>query len=258
MSKEDIEGLPPATDANGVEIPGQRILTDDAMRRIFAAVIPLISQSPQGPIAPNVGYSIDNNAVGRSYYDRNFGILSLTESPTSLLMWAHYGDQHSGVAIGFDEHSPFFQGSEIVSGLQRLGKVDYSKKRPVISPSTQDTPKIFLRKSEEWEYEKEWRLIRPLEEAIEVHPRQDALPLHLFDVPHESIQAILVGALASDRNRQEISALCADNASLGHVKIHQMSLSKEEFALEATPALTEEEQTARSSGRALYAKPFDI
>src|SRR5229473_1978376 len=34
-------------------------------------------------------------------------ILSLTETPTDSLMWAHYGEDHKGFVIGYDTSDPF-------------------------------------------------------------------------------------------------------------------------------------------------------
>ena len=207
---------------------------------------------------PGASFVIQNNAVGRDYYDKHFGILSLTESPDSLLMWAHYAANHSGVVVGFDETHDFFQGQDIVAGLPRLNRVEYSQKRPVLSPSTRDTPKVFLRKSTEWAYEKEWRLIRPLSEAYECVPRDGCQPVYLFDVPVDSIRMVITGSQMLPGDYQGLCALCTESPVLSHIKIHHAQLSQEEYALEIHPALTEEERIRRLNGRALSAKSFDI
>lgn len=38
----------------------------------------------------------------RDLYYRDFGVLCLTRDPTSILMWSHYGKNHTGFAIEFD------------------------------------------------------------------------------------------------------------------------------------------------------------
>jgi Protein of unknown function (DUF2971) len=259
MSAEDIAALPQALDERGVPIPNMRQLTPDALNMMMAAALPHLQRVlPLHSQHPGASFSIDNNAIGRNYYDENFGILSLAESPDDLLMWAHYGNNHKGVVIGFDETNRFFQGAEIVAGLSRLNKVEYNQKRPVLSTSTRDNPKVFLRKSVEWSYEKEWRLIRPLAESTETKVRPNLLPVHLFEVPIEAIRLVITGSQMNQDEYQEFCTSCSSIPELSHIRVHHAMLSKERYELEIHPALTEEEQAKRLQGRVLSAKPFDI
>jgi hypothetical protein len=259
MSREDIAALPPALDEKDEIVEGMRQLTPEAMRRMMSAVVPhLARMAPTHQRFPGASFAIDNNAVGRDYYDQHFGVLSLTETPDNLLMWAHYADNHRGVVVGFDEASPFFQGPEIVAGLLRLNRVEYNQKRPVLSVSTRDNPKVFLRKSTEWAYEKEWRLIRPLNEAETSIARDGSAPLCLFGVPKDAIQLVITGSQMVPFEQQELCNLCATNPMLTHVKVHHALLSKEQYELEIHPTLTEEVQQKRLRGKAMFAKPMDI
>jgi hypothetical protein len=207
---------------------------------------------------PGAVLSIDNNAVGRDYYDRTFGILSLTETPDSLLMWAHYADNHKGVVLGFDEAHPFFHGPEIVAGLPRLGKVEYNQKRPVLSPTTKDHPKVFLRKSTEWACERESRLFRPLGEAIETKAVGGQCPIHLFELPPDVIKLVVTGSQMRENEDKKLREFCMSNPALVHVSVHHARLSREHYALEIAPPLNEDERRRQSQGQALAAKPFDI
>jgi Protein of unknown function (DUF2971) len=259
MSKEDIAELPPALDEVGNVIDGMRQLTPEAMHRMISAVSPHLARlAPVHQQFPGATFAIDNNAVGRGYYDSHFGIFSLTETPDNLLMWAHYGDNHKGVVIGFDEAHPFFQGSEVVAGLSRLSKVEYSQKRPVLSVTTRDNPKVFLRKSTEWAYEKEWRLIRPLNEADMATPRENRVPICLFGMPKNAIKLVITGSQMVPTEHQELCNLCATIPMLEHVKIHHALLSKEQYELEIHPAMTEEEQQKRLRGKVMSAKPLEF
>jgi Protein of unknown function (DUF2971) len=259
MSQEDIAELPPALDEQGNAIEGMRQLTPEAMNRMMAAVSPHLSRMASiHQQHPEATFFIDNNAVGRDYYDQNFGILSLTETPDNLLMWAHYGDCHKGVVLGFDETHPFFRGAEIVAGLARLNKVEYNQKRPVLSITTRNNPKVFLRKSIEWAYESEWRLIRPLSEAADRISREHLIPTCLFDIPQDAIKKIITGSQMIQVQYQELCNYCVTTQALAHIRIHHALLSKEHYELEVHPALTEEEQIKRSQGKVTSAKPFDV
>ena len=91
------------------------------------------------------------------------GVSCLSEIDDSLLMWAHYASNHRGMCVEYD--------------LMQVNKqlnftpvpIIYSKERVclnVLNPDTagNDSVALFLRsitsKSEEWSYEREWRIIR--------------------------------------------------------------------------------------------------
>lgn len=108
------------------------------------------------------------------------GIFSLSECPRNDLMWAHYADNHKGVAIGFKCSSC----SKLADPLKTL-KVIYSDQKPKFSDSFRNslafsvTPEgglqgspilqfddpMFINavstKPKSWGYEKEWRYIEP-------------------------------------------------------------------------------------------------
>ena len=259
MSQEDISELPLALDEQGKIIPGAHQLTPAAISRVLAAASPHLAKTATiHHQYPRATFAVDNNAVGRDYYDRNFGILSLTETPDNLLMWSHYGDSHKGVVLGFDDAHSFFRGAEIVPGLSRLNSVEYNQKRPVLSPSTQNNPKVFLMKSPEWAYEREWRLVRPLVEAVDTLPREGHIPLCLFEVPLDVVKVIITGSQMIPSEYQELCNFCAATPTLAHTRVHHILLSKEHYELEVHPALTEEEQTKRKQGRIISAKPFGV
>jgi Protein of unknown function (DUF2971) len=83
------------------------------------------------------------------------GILSLTERRDNLLMWAHYASSHSGVCLEFavSIYEDFFG---------RAQPVVYSEKRPMFNPRGTENEWVdtaLLRKSADWSYEREWRII---------------------------------------------------------------------------------------------------
>ena len=109
------------------------------------------------------------------------GILSLAEDPCSMPMWAHYGDNHAGVAIGFpvidgtdlanpnycapvrysDEIEPFDFSAGHLSGVayfkdERGGL----KAESYISLKDEQLQRAIFRKTTPWAYEKEWRYVR--------------------------------------------------------------------------------------------------
>jgi len=83
----------------------------------------------------------------------NIGVLSLTENPLDLVMWAHYGNNSKGICIEFERETTNELGGE------NTNSVTYVETRPTIK--FQDRHErlidIITTKSKIWSYEKEWR-----------------------------------------------------------------------------------------------------
>lgn len=150
MSKQDLAALPDAPDA-----PGMKILTPEALQSMFAAVMPGLVRTMSQHAGQEGAFSLRNNEIGKLTLDSEFGILCLSEVPDSLLMWAHYADQHRGVVFQFDANHVFFAESDLGCDVASKGPVDYSNKRPILSHSNLRSPSVFFRKSPEWAYERE-------------------------------------------------------------------------------------------------------
>ena len=60
--------------------------------------------------------------------DLMLGIVSLSETPTDLLMWAHYADAHQGYVLGLKTTDRFFRDSHY--GLRQ---VQYNDARPTLT-----------------------------------------------------------------------------------------------------------------------------
>lgn len=103
-----------------------------------------------------------------------YGIISLSETPRNLLMWAHYANEHKGICIGYksnilESHSdlpPSKLGLEEIKPI----KVNYDNLRPHEIRKTKlnelemkkELKNHFLTKGDDWIYEKEHRLIIPI------------------------------------------------------------------------------------------------
>ena len=82
-------------------------------------------------------------------------ILSLCKSPTNILMWTHYADEHKGIAIGIEISS------------EKVHKVKYSKDLPLFDSSKKEdeiykkrfVKKLLTTKLFPWKYEKEVRTL---------------------------------------------------------------------------------------------------
>lgn len=107
----------------------------------------------------NRDYAIDpstRQALSRDVIEqkRRLGILSLSKEPRSLLMWSHYADGGRGIAIG-------------INVKNNIHKVKYTKDAVILAEN--HDPEVFSRyvlthKYCAWKYEKEWRVIKSLED----------------------------------------------------------------------------------------------
>jgi len=167
--------------------------------------------------------------------EKVIGILSLTESPDNLLMWAHYANSHQGFVIEFDSsHKYFNQKITENDELRHLRKVSYSEKRPDIRINKLDGfdagVAAFLTKSNDWSYEKEWRMLLPLE-CSDKQIMSSPYNRYLFKVPFSAISSVIIGARATQNTIDNIKEAVSVNAELRHIKVYKMCISENRYEL---------------------------
>lgn len=109
----------------------------------------------------------NSRELGITWY-KNHGIVSLTETKDNLLMWSHYASEHSGYVVEFDTNHDFFNEKFISDSNSHSGKVTrvlYRKER--LSDLGAFAMEPYFHKSDEWAYEKEHRLLLPVDSADE-------------------------------------------------------------------------------------------
>jgi hypothetical protein len=112
-------------------------------------------------------------------------IYCLTPNPCSSLMWSHYGEGHRGICLEFQLDNPVFKGA---------WEVSYAEGYPKWAPhkALDYAMDMILTKSDEWAYEKEFRII-----ASNTYP--DGHPLKLdgdfLKLPPGALTGVIVGCL---------------------------------------------------------------
>lgn len=97
----------------------------------------------------------------REHWEESVGLICTSRTWHNPVMWAHYGDKHKGVCLGFDV--PDELPREMKYEPERLrGLLDHSK--PLMGLDEQTLQIILETKFKDWEYEREWRLFSKLEE----------------------------------------------------------------------------------------------
>jgi hypothetical protein len=163
------------------------------------------------------------------------GILSLSEAPDSILMWAHYADQHRGFVVGFDESDAFFNRSRGPHDeFFHLRRVAYRPPRTFVDLSSMDDPQILVTKSPDWAYEKEWRMLIPIGAATRTIDRDE--PIHLGGFPPSAVRSVITGALASAELRSRLHRTLSQ-PEYAHVRIHAAELDDRNARVTFSPGL---------------------
>lgn len=109
-------------------------------------------------------YSLLTSAIEdefRSHYER--GIFCFSTKYSNPLLWSHYADKHQGICIGYTTNrTPKPLPRKIVYGGSRVIKTSMLHQAIVKNDAqaSEDLDRDFLlRKSADWCYEDEWRLI---------------------------------------------------------------------------------------------------
>jgi hypothetical protein len=150
-------------------------------------------------------------ALGKQFINKleNIGILSLSRTETSLLMWSHYAENGKGFVLGLDTESTFFRKHQ---GIEKSIPVVYSKKRKIFDITNHNTnnleniTNIFCRKPFEWAYEEEERYFRYLcTDNGDIDTKEkDVFGENIFltRIPADTIKKIFIGYNTSEEDKE--------------------------------------------------------
>lgn len=202
-----------------------------------------------GPQTNPIEGALDKSNVGRTimdlmglgagqvlqqYFSTMFGVLSLTEKPDNLLMWAHYSDDHQGFVIELDSEHEFFDRRESDDDpLRHLRKIEYSPDRPAVSLAKYSAVDGLLVKSLDWEYEQEWRMVMPLKDSDQ-KIEKEKFSIHLFDMPATCVTGITFGCRIANDDKERILEFLVNDTRYSHVIVSRAALDPRAFRLELT------------------------
>jgi hypothetical protein len=164
----------------------------------------------------------------------DFPMFCMSAPPDDILMWAHYADCHSGVALGIDTEA---WGTNPRAFLP----VRYEDERPVINmndiTSKSDIARreaaftnAFTTKSKHWTYEGEFRCFFP-----STHPQissldKDGSKLLFWPFPPSRIKEIIFGCRCPPGSRASI-ANAASTAGCTDVRFRSACLDRRTFTI---------------------------
>jgi len=161
--------------------------------------------------------------------DKNFGVLSLSETPADSLLWGYYGDGGYGFLIRFDpRHEWFWAQQNEQDDFRHLRQVAYVATRVpkyVIEIKGADA---LYNKGIEWEHEKEWRIIRNFNDAVQrVGPDPYGKDVLLFSIPPDCLRGIVIGYRAKRESVARLREIVARNPGLSHVQFERAAMTAE-------------------------------
>ncbi|CAA0113258.1 DUF2971 domain-containing protein [Zhongshania aliphaticivorans] len=161
-----------------------------------------------------------------NHANRELGIICFSRNYTSPAQWAHYGDSHRGICLGFDiPDSELFdieyverrtEGKEFKNSLDLKG-MQYIKY-------------MLSKKHEHWKYEQEVRMLVPFPEKI--------MDERLMFVPFAekfSLREIMLGVRCATSAKKIKSYL---GQGRGCVQVYKMEMSKTEYEIQLPEVLS--------------------
>lgn len=163
-------------------------------------------------------------------------VMCFSRTYSDILMWSHYANAHKGFVVGFDESEWVDGGADSFFPFQA---VEYAKERielDVVEDYADDSyvPKLirsYLRKSVEWEYEQEVRLLC----VDKLYSGASNMSMHskdrfLYQFNKHSIKEIIFGAKMEEHHKELIRE-AATRQNLLNIHFRQATLSANEYSL---------------------------
>jgi hypothetical protein len=143
---------------------------------------------------------------------RSMGVFCASIDPRNRLMWAHYAAEDRGICI---QLAPYEDELFLIAR-----KVIYNNVFPmlVVPAPPKATQEYYLHKSQDWAYEKEWRVVLPINNcSITLRP--------------PAISAVILGARVKRETVEVVMSLLQERERLGKppLKVYQAYLNDESF-----------------------------
>jgi hypothetical protein len=147
-------------------------------------------------------------------------VLSMSATPISTAMWAHYSNNHKGFCLKFST-SDFNQYKDSINEIQ------YSSLRPIITPENLEEPESIVikdtvfTKSAEWAYEKEWRVFTTVK----------LFPADKIGLPEGFLTGIIFGINIDPKEKELILSWIGDSTYKDKIELMRIALCHKSFDL---------------------------
>lgn len=168
----------------------------------------------------------------RDSMDESIGALSLSEQGVNRLMWSHYASNGCEFALQFNAHHAYFDKKrDEKDELRHLRKVLYRPNKPVKSFFNFTGQAYFLTKHKDWSYEREWRILLPLNQATKIIDKN----IHLFSYPPNALEAVILGPRTAYNTKLKIKEIIRESSIFSHVKILDATITNASYLIKLIP-----------------------
>lgn len=138
-------------------------------------------------------------------FAKSTGILSLTEDEDNSCMWREYAGDGRGFVLELDSTNAFFVHRESRRKVRSLlRKVHYRDDQ--VEDFWKNPYYLFLVKETKWSFEKEWRVLKPLDQC-QAKIIKDGKRVHFLEAPVGLIKKIIFGYKWDSESVLELGAL---------------------------------------------------
>jgi len=162
----------------------------------------------------------DSTVLG---FKRYVKIACFAENNDNMLMWSHYAKYHSGYCIEYDTRKNDFFDMLLLPVIYSKERYDATPCFVTKSPNIAINPVLY--KSDEWSYEREWRIFG----TTDIFKNE----IDCLELP-EAISAIYIGAATDNKDKEKIDDI-KNWGDKNNVKINKMRLNHNKYKLEYEP-----------------------
>lgn len=165
-------------------------------QRLFCSDIKSLNDPVEGFFHANI---VAKGLVTLEAKDTTAKICSLSADMSDIRLWAHYAENHKGIAVEFSPDKP-------------VKKVDYQKRLYTVHSGEYEKNAEFLIKLRSWKHEKEYRYIT-----------HDANEKYLYG----TVKSIIFGIRTSETVKKLIKIFCEGNG----IETHDTKLDTKAFKI---------------------------
>lgn len=163
---------------------------------------------------------------------KQMGISCLSESDDSLLMWAHYANNHCGMCVEYElleiNEQLGFSPVPVIYSDERV-KFHLNNIDTIESDSTSVFVESITSKSPEWSYEREWRIIRDVVACgTDWNPEKKGALLEMIRP-----SSVILGCKVKPEFENSVYDYCEKS----RINLYKMKKNKDLYKLEKIPIL---------------------
>lgn len=218
------------------QAPVYKEYSDEKLREILAKSAPFLkdflakaahdlNRGLLREILPNLGTLL------RDFIDPHLGVLSLTDNPSSMSMWAHYAKEHEGFVLGFNGTHPMFHSRE--NWAHHVGypnPVEYFNEKPSLTILDVLSVKALFSKHIDWSDEREWRIVLPLAECSVCGNDPRGNSVHLLSYPRSMVRYVVLGANISDSVAHDLCDILRNHEEYKTTLLYRAHIDAAQYA----------------------------